>query len=100
MGWKRPLFGDGELVWVDTPVEPARTPTPAEVEAAFPGALALAEQVARDFAESQYQHDRGTVELMTAQNIRGGLSPERARQIAVTAVRRIHGDTVPYSHRS
>lgn len=100
MGWKRPLFGDGSLVWVPTPTEPVRPTDPVAVDAAFPGARELADRVAAQHAEAAYQHDRGTVDLTTAQLIAGGHTPERARQIAVTAVRRLHGDAVPYTQRS
>lgn len=100
MGWKVPLFGDGSLVWSDTPVEPSRPVDPVATEAAFPGALELAEQVARDWSDNQYRHDRGTIDITTGQLVAAGHTPERARQIAVTSVRRLHGDRVPYTQRS
>jgi hypothetical protein len=98
MGWYTPI-GSDQLVWrPDTdPTEGRRRSTPEELDAALPGARALAAGVSLDSTD----HDRETVQRMTDQMVKGGVPLEQARQTAITAARRHNtGEPIPYTTTS
>lgn len=71
-------------------------PAPSVDSAKAPPSVVLPPEFGRDDAVL-----RETVDLMTGQNVRAGFTPERAKEIAVTAaMRNAHGQMGRPYHRS
>lgn len=96
MGWYTPR-DTGRLTWRpdNDPTAGRGSSTLEELDAALPGARALAE-AAEPYDTTAF--DRETVARMTAQHVAGGASPEWARANAIGAARRHEsGDyQIPY----
>lgn len=93
MGWYRPLFGDGPLVWRDAATEPPRPASDeGALDAAIPGRAAIRERYAptHDAADRAVRGASGAAAALEQQvrELGGVISPVAARDRVHQALRR------------
>ncbi len=93
MGWYRPLFGDGSLVWRDAATEPPRPASDeGALDAAIPGRAAIREryQPTHEAADRAVRGASGAARVLEDQirQLGGTIDPTAARDRVHRALRR------------